>query len=264
MKLPRHMRVSSFKFLLSILAIGSLVGCEAESEELELEKPEAYIIPLQVGKSITYQLDSTVFTQAGRQMETHSYQEKNVIDGQFIDNSGRTSYRIYRYLRNEAGTSPWIPAGTHTITALDNTVEVNQNNIRIIALSGPLKEGQTWKGNKFVGPEPYASFYNFSNDDNLNAWDFEITSVGGTEIFNNRPIENIITVNHVDEIVNVSPNNNVIDEKAYASKIVSIDKYAKGIGLVYQEYILWEYQPNPNGTPYKTGFGVKRSLLEHN
>jgi hypothetical protein len=27
---------------------------------------------------------------------------------------------------------------------------------------------------------------------------------------------------------------------------------------------LWEYQPNPNGTPYRTGFGIKRTIIDHN
>ncbi|MDB5196616.1 MAG: hypothetical protein JWP88_987, partial [Flaviaesturariibacter sp.] len=51
---------------------------------------------------------------------------------------------------------------------------------------------------------------------------------------------------------------------AFASRSFARDKIAKGIGLISQEYILWEYQPNPNGTPYKIGFGVKRTILDHN
>jgi hypothetical protein len=45
----------------------------------------------------------------------------------------------------------------------------------------------------------------------------------------------------------------------------SLEKYAKGIGLVYQELILWEFQPNSGGVGgYKVGFGIRRSMIDHN
>ena len=46
---------------------------------------------------------------------------------------------------------------------------------------------------------------------------------------------------------------------SYASRSRSVEKYSKNIGLVYREYELWEYQPNPGGSggPYYTGFGIK-------
>ena len=50
----------------------------------------------------------------------------------------------------------------------------------------------------------------------------------------------------------------------YGIKSYAVDKYSKNIGLIYQELALWEYQPNSGGTPYKVGFIVKRSILEHN
>jgi hypothetical protein len=44
-----------------------------------------------------------------------------------------------------------------------------------------------------------------------------------------------------------------------------VEKYAKGIGVVYQEYTLWEYSAGI--TPDKSflvGFGVKRRMINHN
>jgi hypothetical protein len=59
-------------------------------------------------------------------------------------------------------------------------------------------------------------------------------------------------------------NATISDPKAFGSRTFSIDKYAKNLGLVYQELILWEYQPNHGGTPFRVGFGVKRSMIDHN
>jgi hypothetical protein len=250
------------KFFLLWGASLALISCESEKETLEVETPELYTMPLEPGKYITYRLDSTVFLQAGRKEEVHSYQEKHLVDASFTDNQGRTSYRIYRYLRDVAGTLPWAPVGTYVITPLTNSVEVIENNMRVIKLVGPIKEGQTWKGNSYLASEPYSYLHNFSNDDNMGDWEFVIESMGGTETFNNQAVSDILTVNHAEELTNI-PNN---DPEVFASKTVSFDKYAKGIGLVYQEHTLWEFQPKTesNASAYYVGFGVKRSLLEHN
>ncbi len=52
----------------------------------------------------------------------------------------------------------------------------------------------------------------------------------------------------------------------YGSMDLSVDKYAKGIGWVYQHYELWEYQPiyGSNDDGYKNGFGVVRRMINHN
>lgn len=55
------------------------------------------------------------------------------------------------------------------------------------------------------------------------------------------------------------------DDLPVASVDVSIEKYASGIGLVYQEVELWQFETNTAGSSaYKIGFGIKRTLLEHN
>jgi hypothetical protein len=56
----------------------------------------------------------------------------------------------------------------------------------------------------------------------------------------------------------------VYNDLPYGIKSYGVDKYAKNIGLIYQELALWEYQPNPGGAAYKIGFAVKRSIVEHN
>ena len=55
-----------------------------------------------------------------------------------------------------------------------------------------------------------------------------------------------------------------IDELPFGTTSYGVEKYAKGVGMVYQELLLWEHQPNPGGTPYKEGFGVKRTMNDHN
>ena len=99
------------KNLILFLALFSflffITSCEKETEEFKTEAIADYL-PLAVGKYITYRLDSTVFTNLGRNEEIHSYQVKHMVDAQIADNLGRPSYRIIRYLRDSLGTQPWV------------------------------------------------------------------------------------------------------------------------------------------------------------
>jgi hypothetical protein len=246
--------------LLSLLFLSFFViSCDKTTEELATDKPTDYF-QFQPGKSITYRLDSTVFTLQGRNTEIHSYQEKHVVDSEISDNLGRKSYRVFRFIRDLTGTQPWAPSGSYFITPVDNTIEVIENNLRILKLVGPIKEGKAWKGNNFLSNEPYETIYNFDNDDEMYDWDYTIDEIDGTISLNNKTIENVITINVIDESFNVP----ITDPNTYASKSFLSEKYAKNIGLIYQEYELWEYQPNPGGSPYKNGFGVKRTMLDYN
>ncbi len=245
-----------FTFFFSVVFI---VSCSTEKEELQAETIADYF-NLEKDKFITYRLDSLVFTQSGRAEEVHSYQEKHIVDAQITDNLGQPAFRIFRFQRDTAGTQPWKPAGTYLITPLKNTAEVTEDNMRVIKLIAPVTEGSTWKGNRFLSTEPFSLKYNFSNDDNMEDWDFTIDQRGETLLLNGKTLTNVTTVLSIDEALNAP----VTDVGSYGARTLGVEKFAKGIGLVYQEFEMWEYQPNSGGTPYKVGFGVKRSMIEHN
>jgi hypothetical protein len=249
------------KALLPIaLLLFATTSCKHDIETYTSEALPDYL-PLAVGKTIIYQLDSTVFTEFGRSEEMHRYQEKQEVTAQFNDNQGRASYRINRYLRDTAGARAWQAAGTFVITPTEKTVEVVENNLRTVRLALPLKLDFSWRGNQYLPFAPYSAFYDFRSDTNfdLSDWDFYYEKVAETAVLNGQTLEDVITIKHIDE--ETTSNSDIF----LTGKTYSEDKYAKGIGLVYQELIMWEREPNAGGSsPYKIGFSVKRTLLEHN
>ncbi len=136
----------SSKILILLIPAFLLFSCKEEFEDLKIESPSDYSFALQPGKYITYRLDSLVFTQQGRSEETHSYQERHLVESQITDNLNRPSFRIYRSIRDLAGTQPWRQSGSYFITPLSNAVEVIEDNLRTIKLISPIKEGTSWKG----------------------------------------------------------------------------------------------------------------------
>ncbi|HEY0354721.1 MAG TPA: hypothetical protein VGC29_00875, partial [Flavisolibacter sp.] len=96
------MRANRLQLITVLLGTLVLFSCKKKTEEFQTDSLLDYV-RLQTGKYITYNLDSTVFVNFGRNTEVHSYQEKHLVDAQVSDNLGRTGYRIFRYLRDPQG-----------------------------------------------------------------------------------------------------------------------------------------------------------------
>ena len=253
------------KNLISCLAalafLFSLTSCEKKTEEFKTEPISDYL-PLTVGKYITYRLDSTVFTNFGRNEEIHRYQVKHVVDAQVPDNLGRPGYRIICYLRDSLGTQPWVENGTYFITNLTDQAEVIEDNLRYIKLHLPLKINTDWKGNKYLSSDPFASLYTLNNDDDMNDWDYNIKQFDPSITIAGKTINDVYTVFQIDDAYNAP----VTDIRSAGWKTLAKEQYSKNIGLVSRDFILWEYQPAPGGTGlgYKTGFGIKMWMIDHN
>jgi hypothetical protein len=258
--LMRFLSLKSFSLLLVIIFAGS--SCSNKTEQFEAEPVTDYLNP-QVGKYITYRVDSLVYTDFGRNFEYHKYQQKHVIDAQITDLLGRVSFRVFRYIRDTAGLQSWQPDGSYMITPLQDHVEIIEDNLRFVRLQFPVREGYSWKGNHYLPTNPYEYIStDNSYDDAMADWDYIYDHFDNSIAYRNKVYTDVWTVESADESFNVP----VVIPDSYGSKIRSVDKYSKNIGLVYREYELWEYQPNIGqpGGPFKTGFGLTMWMIDHN
>lgn len=256
MRSPSIIRIS----LLAVIITSTFFSCSKKTEEFTSEPLSDYL-PLQTGKYITYRLDSLVFTNFGANTETHRYQVKHVVDQQLTDNLGRPSWRIYTYITDSTATQPWTSFGTYFITPLDQKIEVIADNLRMIKMHLPINEGFEWNGNAYLPDNPYGGVYDFSNDDDMENWNFTYNALEPSLTYRNKNYTDVYTIEEQDE----SENAPVTNIGSYGYKNRSVEKYSKGIGLVYRQFELWEYQPNTSGSnPYKTGFGVTLWMIDHN
>ncbi len=251
-----HTVITGYFYLIVLL----FFGC-GNRNNLSTEKLADYL-PLQQGKFITYRVDSTVFTQYGRQVELHSYQVKCQIDSIFIDNIGRSSYRVIRLLRDTLGSLPWTNAGSFYISPSASQIEWVEDNLRQVKLQLPITSQNKWKGNRYLSTNPLNPPYDFSNDDNIQDWDFTYALPASNFQFRDKLYTEVISVMQIDKSFNVP----ITLPASFAFKNYAVDKFAKGIGLVYKEWECWEYQPNTSGTggPYRIGFGIKQWMIDHN
>lgn len=210
---------SFFIFLLSF----ALFSCKDEVENFSSDNIKDYY-PLATGKYITYRLDSTVFTTFGTVTEVRSYQVKYQIDQPITDNQGRPAFRVYRYRRDLAGTQPWEPYGSLTVTLVDNQIEVAEDNLRIIKLHMPMRQDYTWPGNSYLPTSPYNNLFQFSNDDFMQLWDYTYTNVTDVFRYNNQTLQNVATVLHIDERLK-------LDTVDVVNNTAAIPKNATGVFL---------------------------------
>ena len=127
--------------------------------------------PIQVGKYVTYNLDSTLFINFGQKDTVISYQAKDVVDAQITDNLGRAAYRIIRYIRKDTSEA-WSPNNTFMVVPAGNSIEYVENNLRFLKLEMPVKQDFSWKGNSYIDTYSLASDLTYLDD-----WDYIYDSV---------------------------------------------------------------------------------------
>jgi hypothetical protein len=239
--------------LLIIISAVIFSACNKSTEVLDLPAINDYY-PLQVGKYVTYDLDSTVYINFGTKDTVIKYQVKHQVDGTLTDNLGRPAYRVTRYIRKTAANA-WVPDNTFMAVPTDFAMEFIENNMRYLKLKGPIREGFSWKGNSFID-----TYSLNSNVKYLDGWDYIYDDVNVSQTIGTFTLDSTLNVSQRDEVIGNPANVN-----SYSEINFSAEKYAKGIGLVYRNFLHIEYQPpTPGRGGYRLGYGVKMTMIDHN
>jgi len=260
LKFNPMMKQAAFTGLLLAGALMMILsgGCSKKTDHFQTEPLTDYFITLEPGKYIRYLLDSTLYIDFGQRDTVISYEAKDVVDAPITDALGRAGWRILRYLRPVGSTNEaaWELRLTYFVFPEKNKLEIVENNLRFIKLIAPVKEGNSWHGNMHLPDHPYEQFYGILSDAGIQYWDYTYQDHGASEVINNEVYDSVITVHQVDE----EDYSSTLDYKNYW-----VEKYAKGIGLIFKEVIMWEHQPAVGNTPdYTQGFGIKLTILDHN
>jgi len=231
------------------------ISCKKEKDSFTSESVNDYF-PLQVGKYITYELDSTLFINFGQKDTIISYQVQDRVDAQIMDNLGRPAYRIYRFIRKDT-SQDWVQNNTFLAVPTSKSLEYIENNLRFLKIEIPVKQDFSWKGNSYIDTYSINSDLKYLDD-----WDYIYDSIDVPLTINSLTIDSTVKVSERDEFLGDDPSN---PATVFAEKTYSIEKYGKGVGLIYREFLHWEYQGGETGVPgYFVGYGIKLSIIDHN
>lgn len=242
------------KYLIGLFCFSLfIISCKKQTEIFNTASVNDYY-PLQVGKYITYNLDSTLFINFGEKDTVISYQVQDKVDAAVTDNLGRKAYRIIRYIRKNS-SDDWSPNNTFMAVPTDNSVEYVENNLRYLKLQLPITQDFSWKGNSYIDTYSLASVLAYMDD-----WDYIYDSVNVPLTINSLSFDSTIKVSERDDSLNIP----ITSETSIADRNYSVEKYAKGVGLIYREFLHWEYQGCACPEHGFTGYGVKLSIIDHN
>lgn len=230
-------------FFLGILILTGLSSCKKETIPADDVSLGQEYFPTSLGHFIEYQVDSFLYNDFAKRIDTFRYELRDVIVDTFTDNENRLSQLITRYKRKDA-TQPWVAEMDYYMTKTPYRVEVVEDNLRFIKMVFPVKENVKWYGNAYISAN--------SNSELtwLEQWYYKYDRISlpftnGLLIFNDAVVVN--QNDYVQGNPDVDPNN-------YASKIFAKEAYAKNIGMVYREIENWIYQSTT--TKYRSGFKI--------
>lgn len=240
----------SFYFFCVSIALDS---CSPESANpFRISVKDYY--PQQIGKVFIYRLDSTALSSFGAALSVSSYHIKDSTSETFNDNTGRLSYIVNRYISDTLESQTWQYMFTYYVTPTENTVEVmDDNNLRFLKLASPVQNDFSWQGNTFIDTRSANSPYQY-----LDGWNYTYQNINSKYTTIKGEIDSTITVLQRDETSPEGP----FDPQFYQQRNYSSEVYAKGIGLIYKEFLHWTWQTTPPPAKYADdSYGITLNLI---
>ena len=240
------------RVLYLVVLIILFASCKKETENLS-PITVFQIYPLAVGKTFFYRLDSTLPVNFGAALKVTSYHAKDSIESTFLDASGRTSYRIFRYLRDTLDTQDWVFTATNYATITNNTIEYVENNLRYIKLANVVSYNTTWLGNSYINTQLPSPYYF------LDGWNYQYQNIDMPYSCLKGTLPNTTTVLQQDYQVPQSG----FDASQYNEKSYSIEVYAKGVGLIYKDFLHYTWQTTPAPKFQDDSWGIRLNLIDY-
>lgn len=179
--------------------------------------------PLEVNKYRIYQIDSIQFDLGDGDLpvfdSTRFFLREDTREV-FDDLEGNELFRIERS-RSESLDGPWVPYDVITRSRTGNQAYSTENNIRLVSLSFPVRKESTWNGTAYVN-DRISILIKGESIEMYRGWDFKVLEEGVSENIGNFVFDEVATIQQADS---ENP-----FEKRY-----SLEKYAKGIGMVFRE-----------------------------
>ncbi|MAT53356.1 MAG: hypothetical protein CMN32_02665 [Saprospirales bacterium] len=243
------------KLAIPLLTIALLASCKTEQDPFDRDFGFDYY-PLEVGKSMIYQMDSTIYDPTGDSMLIHStsFLKETVVDS-FIDLTGTPVYRIEQYHR-AADTLPWVINKVVTASITNNQAQRVEDNLRFIKLTFPVRENNSWDGNVFFDSGTKVTVAGETLE-MFKSWSYRIIEKDHPESIGAFSFPEVVTVQNADS-------ENLIELR------LAHEKYARGVGLVYRELWILDTQCIEDciGMTWEQkaekGFILKQTLIDHN
>lgn len=191
-------------YLVILLGCLGILGCN-KSENAPRPDMALNYFPLEEGRVVIYNVDSTVYNNFNNTITNYLFQLKDTVTNKFTDAQGNETYRLERY--KKTATQDWFFQKVITRKIINNRAEEFIDNKRYVRLVFPPTLQSTWNGNVY-------------ND--LGEWRHEVKELDVPLTIGTHQLDSTISIHQYNEV-------NLIREDIYD------ETYAKNIGLVVKE-----------------------------
>lgn len=242
-------------FLLMVLGVFSFVACDDDViDQTEVDFGYDYF-PLEIGKFIEYEVDSIIYDplQGGIAVDSSRTYVREEISDSFEDAVGNEIFTIERSERSDS-TQAWYLTDVWSAFNTETESIRREENLEFIKMIFPVRDRRDWDAIPFdeeleieVAGETIKMFKN---------WESEMEDVDVSETINGISFENVATVTLADD-------ENIVEYR------YGIEKYARGVGLVYRELIILDSQNTEADTltfleRAEEGFILEQRIIAHN
>lgn len=254
-----RMENRSVSHLLSVVLLSFFVASCGKNETETLPDLAKDYFPLQIGKTLTYDIDTVFYDpQPGNtvKIDTFRWQIKEVFVDTFKDATGLLTYKIERSERRRGDTSKYEVRKIFTTALSENEVLRTEDNLKFIKMPRFLGEKTTWDGNVYCDQSLIIEVAGERMGLFSKKWNYEVLTLGKAEKVGTKDFTDILTIR-------AQSDTRILTEKRY-----NLEKYAKGIGLVYKEQHILDTQKLDANTAWEKkaerGYIVKQTITSFN
>jgi hypothetical protein len=246
----RHLAV----YIGGLVLMFSLASCYENTEPFDPSKLGFEYFPLELGNYWIYQIDSVKYQSDGQIIDSSLAFIKEEVVEILLDINQDTIYRIERFHRASDSTE-WKIIDVWAAQKSQTQAIRIEENLKFIKLVFPAVQFSSWDGNIFFDEDILIQ----SGGEFLQVyknWNYQIASVGVSEIIDSTEYSDVLIVEQADY--------ETVLERRFA-----IEKYEKGIGLLYKEMLILDTQciADCEGMTWEEkaekGFIVRQTLIDH-
>jgi hypothetical protein len=207
------------------------ISCGENVTETFEQKGKDYY-PLSIGKSITYNVDSVIYDPQSNgivKIDTTYWQFRENIVDTFRGKDGSLQYKIERSERRKGATN-WVVGKVLSTSINAQNVLRDEDNMRFVKFPITFIEKTTWDGNIYNDPSIKIVIAGELLELFSKRWDSQIESFGKSETIGGKVFDDVLTV-----VAKTDP-------KILTETRSTIEKYAKGVGLVSREFKVLDTQ----------------------
>ena len=197
--------------------------------------------PTTIGKYIIYNVKKITYNYT-QKSDTQYYQLKEILADTFIDLENKVAYKLERYIRYERSKeqlnatldSTWKIDSVWNARINAKQVIVFESNVPYVKLNLPIQNGKQWNGNQ----------YNTRGVEN-----YKVSDIFTISTTIKAKYESTITIIHKND-------------SSAINRDKRVEIYAKNVGLVYQQKIVYEdaCKYNFDGAPCVPGDKIANGI----